>query len=82
VTLVKRKYLKSRDGYFFEGLNILISTFFVWADGFQAFYNPIQLSKFFASSFKFLLIFKMLTEISLKILFSVIGRFSPVPTSA
>jgi hypothetical protein len=37
----------SRDGYYFEGLNILISTFCVCADGFQgiskAFHYPIQL---------------------------------------
>ncbi len=31
------KETASRDGYFFEGLNILTSTFFVCADGFQAF---------------------------------------------
>ncbi len=46
----------SRDGYFFEGLNILISTFCfcVYADGFQglseAFHNPIQLSAFISFS--------------------------------
>jgi hypothetical protein len=37
----------SRDGYFFEGLKILIITFRVSADGFQgllkAFHFPIQL---------------------------------------
>ena len=37
----------SRDGYFFEGLSILISTFCVCADGFQglskAFHYPIEL---------------------------------------
>ncbi len=42
-----------RDGYFFEGLNILISTFCVCADGFQglsnAFHYPVQLLTFFAS---------------------------------
>ncbi len=36
-----------RDGYFFESLNILISTFCVCADGFQglskAFHYPVQL---------------------------------------
>jgi hypothetical protein len=40
----------SRDGYFFECLNILISTFSKWADGFQglskAFHYPIQLLTF------------------------------------
>jgi hypothetical protein len=40
-----------RDGYFFEGLNILISTFSVCADGFQdlskAFHYRIQLLTFY-----------------------------------
>jgi hypothetical protein len=40
----------SRDGYFFEGLNILISTFCVCAEGFQdlsnAFHYPLQLLTF------------------------------------
>ncbi len=43
----------SRDGYFFEGLNILISTFCVCADGFQdlskVIHYPIQLYFLFAS---------------------------------
>jgi hypothetical protein len=41
----------SRNGYFFEGINILISTFCVCADGFQglskAFRYPIQLLTFY-----------------------------------
>ncbi len=41
----------SRDGYFFEGINILISTFCVCADGFQgiskAFHYPIPLLTFY-----------------------------------
>jgi hypothetical protein len=40
----------SRDGYFFDGLNILISTFCVCADGYQglskAFHYPVQLLTF------------------------------------
>ncbi len=40
----------SRDGYFFEDLNSLISTFCVYADGFQGltktFHYPIQLLTF------------------------------------
>jgi hypothetical protein len=47
----------SRDGYFFEGLNILISTFCVCADSFQgilkASHYPIQLLTFLFASFKF-----------------------------
>jgi hypothetical protein len=42
----------SPDGYFFEGLNILISTFGVCADGFRAlsraFHYPIQLITFYS----------------------------------
>jgi hypothetical protein len=42
---------RSRDEYFFEGLNILISTFCVCADGFQGlsktFHCPIQLLTFY-----------------------------------
>ncbi len=41
----------SRDGYFFEGLNILISTFCASADDFQglseALHYPIQLLTFY-----------------------------------
>jgi hypothetical protein len=41
----------SRGGYFFEGLNILVSTFFVCTDGFQdlskAFHYRIQLLNFY-----------------------------------
>jgi hypothetical protein len=41
----------SRDGYFFEGINILISTFCVCAEGFQGlsetFHYPIQLLTFY-----------------------------------
>ncbi len=40
-----------RDAYFFEGLNFLISTSCVCADGFQdlskAFHNPIQCLTFY-----------------------------------
>jgi hypothetical protein len=42
----------SRDGYFLEGLNILISTLCVCADGLQglskAFHYPIKLLTFFS----------------------------------
>jgi hypothetical protein len=38
----------SRDRYFFEGLNILICTFFVCAEGFQ------DLSKAFTTHIQFL----------------------------
>jgi hypothetical protein len=41
----------SRDGYFFKGLNILVSTFCVCADAFQgrskAFHYPLQLLTFY-----------------------------------
>ncbi len=37
----------SRDGYFFEGLNILNSTFCVCADGFQDLSKACQLSLIF-----------------------------------
>ncbi len=49
--LIKEKRLNlkgtvSRDGYFFEGLNVLLRTFWVCADGFQglskAFHYPLQ----------------------------------------
>ncbi len=51
----------------FEGLNILISTFYVCADGFQglsnAFHYPIQLFTFFCFfEITVLANFKMLTE--------------------
>ncbi len=48
----------SRDGYFFEGLNILISTFCECADDFQglskAFHYPVQLLTFYFASLKLL----------------------------
>ena len=70
----------SRGGYFFKGLNIVISTFCVCADGFQdlskAFYYPIQLLTFCFLLWNYLQILKMLTETLLKIPFSVIGRCS------
>ncbi len=60
------KYIK--DGYFFEGLNIVINTF---CTGFQGLSKAFRyLSNFFA--WNFLLILKMLPEILLKIPFSVI----------
>ncbi len=53
----------SRDGYFFKGLNILISTFCVFADCFQglskAFHYPIQLLSFYLLLWSYLLILKM-----------------------
>ncbi len=61
----------SRDGDFFEGPNILISTFCVCTDGFQ------DLSK----ALNYLLVKKMPTETLLRIPFSVIGRCSLVPIS-
>jgi hypothetical protein len=68
----------SGDGYFFEGLNILISTFCIYDDGFQglskAFHCPIQLLTFYLLLWNYLLILKMLTETLLRISFSVIGR--------
>jgi hypothetical protein len=82
----------SREGYFFKGLNLLISTFCVCVcvcvcvlcDGFQclskAFYYPIQFFTFYLLPWNYLLILKMLTEPLLRILFSVIGRYSLVPT--
>ncbi len=67
----------SRNEYFFEGLNNLISIFLVCADGFQglskAFHCPIQLLTLFCFFDYYLLILKMLTETLLRIPFSVIG---------
>ncbi len=64
-------------GYFFEGLNILISTFCVCADCFQglskAFHYAIQLLTFYLLLWSYLLILKMITETLLRISFSVIG---------
>jgi hypothetical protein len=52
--------------YFFEGLNILISTFCECADGFQGLsqklFTTCTIIKFFFASLK--IIFKMLTETS------------------
>ncbi len=66
----------SGDGYFFEGLNILISTFCVCADRFQglskAFHCPIQLLTFYLLLWNYLIILKMLAETLLKISFSLI----------
>ncbi len=66
-----------RDGYFFEGLNIVISTFWVWADGFQG------LSKDFLFLWNCLLILKekIPTGTFLRIPFAMIGRCSPAPAS-
>ncbi len=73
----------SRDGYFFEGLNILVST--VCADGFhghsEAFYYPIQFLTFYLLLWNYLLILKMLTKIPFRIPLSVIGRCSIMPTT-
>jgi hypothetical protein len=72
---------------FGEGLKILISAFCVCADGFQglskAFHYPIQFIKIvFASlTLLYLLNLNMFPETLLRILFSVIGRCSLVPTS-
>jgi hypothetical protein len=63
---------------FWEGLNILISTFCVCADLSTAFHYLIF--TFLFSSLK-LLILKVLPETLLRIPFSVIGRCSLVPTS-
>ncbi len=72
----------SRDRYFFKGLNILIRTFCVCADGFQdlsiALHYPVQLLTCFLLLWNYLLILKMLTETLLRISFSVIGRCSLV----
>ncbi len=63
-TLLVFKGTVSRDGYFFEGLNILISTFCVCADSFQGFSKAvhylIQLLTFYLLLWNYLLIFKML----------------------
>jgi hypothetical protein len=61
---------------FFEGLNILISTFCLS----KAFHYPIEFLTFYLLFFSDLLILKMLTETLLIIPLSVIGRCSPVPT--
>ncbi len=65
----------SRDGYFFEGLNILISSFCVCAEGFQ------DLSQSFHYHLALLLVLKMLTETFLRLSLSVTVRCSLVPTS-
>jgi hypothetical protein len=69
----------------FEGLDILIRTCCVSADGFQglskAFQYPIQLLTFYLLVSNYLLILKMLTKTLLGIPFSVIGRCSLMPTS-
>jgi hypothetical protein len=72
---------------FFEGLYILISTFYVCADGLpglsKAFHYPIQLLTFYLFPWNYLLILKTLIEtLALhRIPFSVIGQSSLVPTS-
>jgi hypothetical protein len=61
-----KTYIKetvSRDGYFLEGLNILISTFFVCADGFQLFITLYNLTLYLLLC-NHLLILKMRTEFS------------------
>jgi hypothetical protein len=71
----------SRDRYFIEGLNILIRTFCVWADGLKVFPSPIQLLTFYLLLWNYLLILKMFKRTLFKIPFSVIGQSSLVPTS-
>jgi hypothetical protein len=67
----------SRDGYFFDGLNILISTFCVCPGGFQglskASHYPLQLLTFYLLFLNYVLILKMRTETLLRIPFSVTG---------
>jgi hypothetical protein len=75
----------SRDGYFFDSLNILISTFCVCDDGFQcvlkSFSLPYTNIKFLFSSLKLLTNFeKCYTETLLITLLSAIGRQSPKST--
>jgi hypothetical protein len=58
----KFKGTVSRDGYFFEGLNSLIGTCCMCADGFQglskAFHYPINCIKFLFASLKLLINFE------------------------
>jgi hypothetical protein len=68
----------SQDGYFFEGLTILITTFCVCADGFKVLQKLF--SNFLFASLKLITNFEMLTETLLRIPFSVIGRCFLVPT--
>ncbi len=68
----KIKGAVSRDGYFFEGLNILISTFYRCA---AAFYYHIQVFICF-----FEITYSNKVENAYWIRFSVIGRCSLVPT--
>jgi len=69
---------------FFEVLNLLISAFCVFADGFQVLKVFLKL---FITQYKnslficFFEITKMLTDALFRISFSVIGRCSPVPIS-
>jgi hypothetical protein len=72
-------------GYFFEGLNILISTFCACADGFQglpkAFHYPIYtIINFLFASLELLTNFENLTETPSPIPFPVIGRCSLMST--
>jgi hypothetical protein len=70
---------------FFKGLNILVSTFCVSADGFQGlskvFHYPKQLLTFYYLLSIYLLKLKMLIETLLRIPLPVIGRCSQVPTA-
>ncbi len=68
----------SRDGYFYEGIKILIHTFQGLS---KAFHYLTQLLTFYLLLWVYLLILKMITETLLRIIFSVIGRCSHVPTS-
>ncbi len=73
--------------FFFEGLNILMSTltYFVCADGLQvllrSFHYSIQLLTFCLIPWNYVLEFEYASETLLRIPFSVIGRCSLVPIS-
>jgi hypothetical protein len=75
----------SRDGFFFKGLNILISTVCVLRWWFQdlskASHFLLHSLTFYLFLWNFLLILNMVTETFLIMLFSLIGQCSPVPTS-
>ncbi len=75
----------SKDGYFFECLNILISSFHVCADGFQglskAFHYPIQLLPFYLLLWNYLLILKMLNENLSKVPYLWLVQHFLAPTS-
>ncbi len=71
----------SGDGYYFEGLNILISTFCVCVDGFKRFSLPYTIINFLFASLNSLTHFENAYWNPPQIPFSVIGQWSLELTS-